>query len=84
MRVQLPLSWSGSWPLLSVSFYFGIRKFLIYTGCNVFVWKNSVSFNVIFCCNKDNMIKQPGMEDFAGQLTVASLSHYTRTVMIYF
>lgn len=37
-----------------------------------------------FFWNKDNMIKQYGMADFAGQLTIASLSYYTRTVIIYF
>jgi len=30
------------------------------------------------------MIKQHGTADFAGQLTIASLSYYTRTVIILF
>lgn len=30
------------------------------------------------------MIKQYGMADFAGRLTIASLPYYTRTVIIFY
>lgn len=38
----------------------------------------------LFCWNKTSMIKQHGMADCAGQLTIASLSYHTRTVIVLF